>query len=136
MSRELQALNQQNNMALLAEHIANCGNSKQSVKTWCRENGICDTAARSSGCGALSLSESFSRNGSLIFTAKGRYHPSSGDDTCLFIFYKNSNFAPYFSLKTCLKAIQIKEFCNLSRQISQEFHDQGANILLQCIKSL
>ena len=42
MSGELQTLNQQNKMALWAERITNCRNSKQGVKTWCRENGICE----------------------------------------------------------------------------------------------
>ena len=40
MSRELQAMNQQNKLALWAGRISECRNSGKAVKTWCRENGI------------------------------------------------------------------------------------------------
>ena len=42
MSRELQTLNGQNKLALWAGRISECHSSGQSVKTWCRENGICE----------------------------------------------------------------------------------------------
>ena len=42
MSRELQTLNWQNKLALWAGRISECRNSGQNVKTWCRENGICE----------------------------------------------------------------------------------------------
>ena len=42
MSRELQTLNGQNKLALWAGRISECRNSGQNVKTWCRENGICE----------------------------------------------------------------------------------------------
>jgi len=42
MSRELQAMNQQNKLALWAGRISECRNSGQNVKVWCKENGICE----------------------------------------------------------------------------------------------
>ena len=42
MGRELQTLNEQNKLALWAERISECRNSGQNVKTWCKENGICE----------------------------------------------------------------------------------------------
>lgn len=42
MSTELQQLNEQNKAGLWAERIAACRNSGQSVKTWCKERGICE----------------------------------------------------------------------------------------------
>ena len=42
MSRELQAMNQQNKLALWAGRISECRNSGMAVKTWCRENDICE----------------------------------------------------------------------------------------------
>ena len=42
MGRELQTLNGQNKLALWAGRISECRNSGQNVKTWCRENGICE----------------------------------------------------------------------------------------------
>ena len=42
MSRELQARNAQNKMALWAGRISECRSSGQSVKVWCKENGICE----------------------------------------------------------------------------------------------
>lgn len=42
MSSELQALNGENKLAEWAVRISECRNSGQSVKTWCRENGICE----------------------------------------------------------------------------------------------
>ena len=42
MSKELQALNQQNKMAVWAERISACRDSGQGVKIWCREHGICE----------------------------------------------------------------------------------------------
>ena len=42
VSRELQTMNQQNKLALWAGRISECRNSGQNVKTWCRENGICE----------------------------------------------------------------------------------------------
>ena len=42
MSRELQTINQQNKLALWAGRISECRNSGQNVKTWCRENGVCE----------------------------------------------------------------------------------------------
>ena len=44
MSRELQAMNQQNKLALWAGRISECRNSGMAVKTWRRENGICEQA--------------------------------------------------------------------------------------------
>ena len=44
MGRELQTLNGQNKLALWAGRISECRNSGQNVKTWCRENGICEQA--------------------------------------------------------------------------------------------
>ena len=42
MGRELQTLNGQNKLALWAGRIRECRSSGQSVKTWCRDNGICE----------------------------------------------------------------------------------------------
>ena len=42
VSRELQARNTQNKLALWAGRISECRNSGQSVKVWCGENGICE----------------------------------------------------------------------------------------------
>ena len=42
MGRELQTLNGQNKLALWAGRISECRNSGQNVKTWCRENSICE----------------------------------------------------------------------------------------------
>ena len=42
MSRELQTINQQNKLALWAGRISECRNSGMAVKTWCKENGICE----------------------------------------------------------------------------------------------
>ena len=42
MSTELQQLNGQNKLALWAERISSCRNSGLSVKTWCKENGVCE----------------------------------------------------------------------------------------------
>ena len=42
MSRELQTLNGQNKLSLWAGRISECRSSGQNVKTWCRENGICE----------------------------------------------------------------------------------------------
>ena len=42
MSTELQQLNGQNKLALWADRISSCRNSGLSVKTWCKENGVCE----------------------------------------------------------------------------------------------
>ncbi len=42
MSRELQARNVQNKLALWAGRISERRNSGQKVKDWCKENGICE----------------------------------------------------------------------------------------------
>ena len=42
MSTELQTHNGQNKLALWAGRISECRGSGQNVKTWCRENGICE----------------------------------------------------------------------------------------------
>lgn len=42
MSKDSQTLNGQNKLALWAERISECRNSAMTVKTWCRENGICE----------------------------------------------------------------------------------------------
>lgn len=42
MSKNLQALNSENKLALWASRISECRNSSQSVKEWCRENGVCE----------------------------------------------------------------------------------------------
>ena len=42
MSRELRTINQQNKLALWAGRISECRSSGQSVKVWCKENGICE----------------------------------------------------------------------------------------------
>ena len=42
MSKELQALNQQNKMAVWAERISACRDSGQGIKVWCQEHGICE----------------------------------------------------------------------------------------------
>ena len=42
MGRELQTLNGQNKLALWAERISACRNSGLSVKTWCKENSVCE----------------------------------------------------------------------------------------------
>ena len=42
MSTELQRLNERNKVALWAERISKCRNSGLSVKTWCKEKGICE----------------------------------------------------------------------------------------------
>ena len=42
MSKDLQTLNGQNKLALWAGRISECRSSGQSVKVWCKENGICE----------------------------------------------------------------------------------------------
>lgn len=42
MSGELQALNQQNKLAVWAERVTECRNSGLRVRDWCKENGICE----------------------------------------------------------------------------------------------
>ena len=42
MSRELQTINQQNKLTLWAGRISECRSSGQNVKSWCKENGICE----------------------------------------------------------------------------------------------
>ena len=42
MGKDLQALNGQNKLALWAGRISECRSSGQNVKTWCRENGVCE----------------------------------------------------------------------------------------------
>ena len=42
MGKDLQTLNGQNKLALWAGRISECRNSGQSVKVWCRENGVCE----------------------------------------------------------------------------------------------
>lgn len=42
MSGELQTRNGQNKLALWAGRISACRNSGQKVKTWCKENSICE----------------------------------------------------------------------------------------------
>ena len=42
MSKDLQTLNGENKLALWAGRISECRNSGQNVKTWCRENGVCE----------------------------------------------------------------------------------------------
>ena len=42
MSTGLQQLNGQTKLALWAERISECRNSGLSVKTWCKENGVCE----------------------------------------------------------------------------------------------
>ena len=41
MVKDLQAMNQENTVALWAERISACRNSELSVAQWCKENGIC-----------------------------------------------------------------------------------------------
>ncbi len=42
MSRELQAMNGQNQLTLWAERISECRSSGQNVKAWCKENRVCE----------------------------------------------------------------------------------------------
>lgn len=42
MSTELQQLNGQNKLAVWAERISECRSSGLSVRTWCKENGVCE----------------------------------------------------------------------------------------------
>ena len=42
MGKDLQTLNGQNKLALWAGRISECRRSGQNVKTWCRENGLCE----------------------------------------------------------------------------------------------
>ena len=42
MSKDLQTLNGQNKLALWAGRISECRGSGMAVKTWCRENGVCE----------------------------------------------------------------------------------------------
>ncbi len=42
LGKDLQTLNSQNKLALWAGRISECRNSGQNVKTWCRENGVCE----------------------------------------------------------------------------------------------
>ena len=42
MGKDLQALNGQHKLALWAGRISECRSSGQNVKTWCRENGVCE----------------------------------------------------------------------------------------------
>lgn len=42
MGTELQQMNEQNKLALWASRISECRNSGQTVKLWCKENGLCE----------------------------------------------------------------------------------------------
>ena len=42
MGSELQTMNGQNKLALWAERVSACRSSDQSVRDWCRANGICE----------------------------------------------------------------------------------------------
>ena len=42
MGKDLQSLNSQNKLTLWAGRISECRSSGQNVKTWCRENGVCE----------------------------------------------------------------------------------------------
>ena len=42
MSKDLQTLNGQNKLDLWAGRISECRNSGMAVKTWCKENSICE----------------------------------------------------------------------------------------------
>ena len=42
MGKDLQTLNSQNKLALWAGRISECRNSGMAVKTWCKENSICE----------------------------------------------------------------------------------------------
>ena len=42
MDKDLQTLNNQNKLAMWANRISACRSSGQNVKTWCKENGICE----------------------------------------------------------------------------------------------
>ena len=42
MSTELQQLNVQTKVAMWAERISACRNSGLNVKSWCKENGVCE----------------------------------------------------------------------------------------------
>lgn len=42
MSTELQKMNGQQTLAIWAERIAECRNSGLSVKTWCKQNQVCE----------------------------------------------------------------------------------------------
>ena len=42
MSKGLQTLNNQNKLTEWAGRVADCRNSGLTVKTWCKENGICE----------------------------------------------------------------------------------------------
>lgn len=41
MAKDLQAMNQENTVALWTERISACRNSELSVAQWCKGNGIC-----------------------------------------------------------------------------------------------
>ena len=41
MGSELQTMNGQNKLALWAERVSACQSSDQSVRDWCKANGIC-----------------------------------------------------------------------------------------------
>ena len=41
MAKGLQAMNQENTVALWAERISACRNSELSVAQWCKKNGVC-----------------------------------------------------------------------------------------------
>ena len=42
MEQKLQALNHQNKLTLWSERITACGDSGQSVKSWCKDHSICE----------------------------------------------------------------------------------------------
>ena len=42
MRSELQTMNGQNKLALWAERVSDCRSSDQSVRDWCKANGICE----------------------------------------------------------------------------------------------
>ena len=42
MSKDLQTLNKQNKETLWVGRISECRNSGQTVKIWCKENGVCE----------------------------------------------------------------------------------------------
>ena len=42
MNQELSTLKHQNKMALWAQRVSECRSSGLSIKSWCRENGLCE----------------------------------------------------------------------------------------------
>ena len=64
MSTELQKMNGQQTLAIWAERIAECRNSGLSVKTWCKQNQVCEQTYHSASfcCSLYTCNPLFIKN--------------------------------------------------------------------------